>query len=211
MWWPTFAACCNDSAGGRRRRHRGRILAAALLLACSLLAAAAVPAREPVDPELRARLKEAVARSESFENRFAAQVWLMDMSQRLEPHIRDHGERLELLRQVHAEARRADLSPELVLAVIQVESNFNRFAISSAGARGLMQIMPFWLEEIGRPDANLFRVRTNLRFGTTILRYYLDRENGDLTRALARYNGSTGQVWYPNRVYRALNQRWYRQ
>lgn len=210
MWWPTFSVCCNDSGGGRRRR-RGPALVAALLLACALLAGVAAQAREPVDPELRSRLKEAVARSESFESRFAAQVWLMDMSQRLEPHIRDHGERLELLRQVHAEARRAELSPELVLAVIQVESNFNRFAISSAGARGLMQIMPFWLEEIGQPNANLFRVRTNLRFGTTILRYYLDRENGDLSRALARYNGSTGQLWYPNRVYRALNQRWYRQ
>jgi soluble lytic murein transglycosylase-like protein len=94
--------------------------------------------------------------------------------------------------------------------VIQVESNFDRFAISEAGARGLMQVMPFWLKELERPDANLFETQTNLRFGCTILRYYLDMEKGNTTRALARYNGSKGSLRYPNLVYAALRERWYR-
>ncbi|HEY5790671.1 MAG TPA: transglycosylase SLT domain-containing protein, partial [Gammaproteobacteria bacterium] len=117
---------------------------------------------------------------------------------------------VDLLRLVHREARRAGLQPELVLAVIEVESNFDRFAISEAGALGLMQVMPFWLDELDQPDANLFDLRTNLRIGTTILRYYLDRERGELRGALARYNGSVGENWYPDRVFRALNQRWAR-
>jgi soluble lytic murein transglycosylase-like protein len=108
------------------------------------------------------------------------------------------------------EASRAKLPPELVLAVIQVESNFDRFAISEAGARGLMQVMPFWLKELGRPDDNLFDAQTNLRFGCTILRYYLDREKGNRVRALARYNGSIGSFRYPNLVFAALRDKWYR-
>ncbi len=162
-----------------------------------------------VDPRLRAALIEAVENGVSFENRYVAQVWLMDMSSRLERILPDPDERLQLLRMVHQEAYQADLEPELVLAVIEVESAFNRFAISSAGARGLMQIMPFWLNEIGRPEDNLFHTRTNLRFGATILRHYLDVENGNLTRALARYNGSLGQTWYPERVYKAWQNNWY--
>lgn len=203
MWWHTFAI-----GWASRRAALGAAVALALAISAG---AGAADGHRSVDPELRARLKDAVSRAESFENRFAAQIWLMDMSERLEGRLPDAGQRLELLRQVHFEARRTDLSPELVLAVIEVESNFNRFAISSAGARGLMQIMPFWLDEIGRPDDNLFRPQTNLRFGTTILRHYLDREDGNLTRALARYNGSLGQTWYPERVFRALNRRWYTQ
>ena len=111
---------------------------------------------------------------------------------------------------MHREARRANLAPELVLAVIDVESNFDRFAISWAGARGLMQVMPFWLDEIGRPDDNLFHVHTNLRMGCTILRYYLDREKGDLVKALARYNGSTGRRVYSDKVLRRLQSKWYK-
>ena len=201
--WP------GSPAPERHRRRRAGALACALaVLLAAPPAAAAGEERHPVTDELRDRLEDAVERSGSFENRFAAQVWLMDMSQRLEDRMPDHGQRLELLRLVHAEATRADLSPELVLAVIEVESNFDRFAISPVGARGLMQIMPFWLDEIGREDDNLFHMDTNLRFGTTIPRHYLDKENGNLTRALARYNGSLGQTWYPERVFRALRQRW---
>lgn len=180
----------------------------------ALLAAplpAAGQAQASVDPGLRDALIRAITSTESFENRYAAEVWLMDMSQRLQRKLPDHEYRLDLLRQVHAEAHRAGLQPELVLAVIEVESNFNRWAISSAGARGLMQVMPFWLDEIGRPDDNLFHVGTNLRFGCTILRYYLDMAKGDLTEALARYNGSYGRHEYPARVYRALDRRWYAQ
>jgi soluble lytic murein transglycosylase-like protein len=164
-----------------------------------------------VDPELKALLRKAAFESDSFRDHFDAQVWLMDMSQRLERKLPDHEYRITLLKNIHYEATRAGLEPELVLAVIQVESNFNPFAISTAGARGLMQVMPFWLKEIGKPGDNLFRVETNLRYGCTILRYYLDREKGDRVRALARYNGSTGQRWYPARVYKALNTTWFPQ
>jgi len=120
-------------------------------------------------------------------------------------------DRLRLLKMIHYEATRADLPPELVLAVIQVESYFDRWAISGSGAQGLMQIMPFWLNEIGHPEDNLFHIQTNLRMGCTILKYYLDMERGDLTRALGRYNGSLGKFRYPNKVFEALRTRWYRQ
>ncbi len=167
--------------------------------------------QERPDERLRVLLKEAVAKADSFEDRFDAEVWLTDMAGRLAGTVDDDRERVDILRHVHREARRADLEPELVLAVIHVESNFDRFAISSAGARGLMQVMPFWLDEIGRPGDNLFQIRTNLRYGCTILRYYLDRERGNLERALARYNGSVGQNWYPRRVFRAWQRRWFPQ
>jgi len=112
---------------------------------------------------------------------------------------------------VHYEASRVDIEPELVLAVIEVESRFDEYAISVSGARGLMQIMPFWLEEIGISDQNLFKMRTNLRMGCTILRYYMDMEPNDLGRALARYNGSLGRTVYPNKVIKALRKNWFKQ
>nr|WP_234981527.1 lytic transglycosylase domain-containing protein [Fontimonas thermophila] len=165
---------------------------------------------QPPEPELRELLARTVGAADSFEHRYDAEVWLVDMSARLRPFLPDDAERLELLRLVHSEARRAKLSPELVLAVIEVESRFDRYAVSVAGAQGLMQIMPFWLEEIGRPDDNLFHVRTNLRMGCTILKFYLDKERGNLINALARYNGSYGRIEYPAKVIEALNRRWYR-
>lgn len=181
----------------------------ALLLWVGMLVTPGTMAREPdPDPALRAALMAAVNAAESFEHRFDAEVWLLDMSERLRRFKPDDAERLEFLRLVHAEATRARLSPELVLAVIEVESRFDRFAISSAGAQGYMQVMPFWLKELGRPDDNLFHPQTNLRYGCTILRHYLDREKGNLLPALARYNGSYGQTWYPARVSRALTGRW---
>ena len=167
-------------------------------------------AQQQPDPELRRLLIEAVSDSNSFEDRFDAEVWLTDMSTRLAKQVPDARERLSLLRQIHIEATRADLYPELVLAVIDVESNFDRFAISYAGAIGLMQIMPFWLKEIGRPDDNLVDARTNLRMGCTILRYYLDKENQDLMRGLGRYNGSLGRRKYGDTVIDRLNRKWYR-
>ena len=160
------------------------------------------------DPELLKLLSKAVVEVRSFEDRFDAEVWLHDMSARLSKRIPDHQKRIELLKMIHHEAKHAGLQPELVLAVIEVESNFDRWAISSAGARGLMQIMPFWLDELNRPDDNLFDIATNLRFGCTILRHYLDREKGGLSRALARYNGSLGSFRYPNKVFKALRERW---
>lgn len=166
---------------------------------------------ERPDAEMRQVLIEAINSSDSFIDRFDAEVWLTDMSNRLEPRIEDPQERLHFLKQVHYEARRAGLEPELVLALITVESNFDRFAISTAGAQGMMQIMPFWLDEIGHPEDNLFDIATNLRFGCTILSIYLKREKGNMHKALARYNGSVGKHWYPQRVFRALRKTWYRQ
>ena len=183
------------------------------LYAAALLLSAGVAAQTPpaVDPALRAALERALEHPQSFPDRFAAEVWLLDMSRRLHPKVPDVSFRLELLKQVHHEAGRAGLPPELVLAVIEVESNFDPYAISSAGARGLMQVMPFWLREIGRSGDSLFRVSTNLRYGCTILKYYLEKEQGNLFRALARYNGSLGQQWYPARVDRAWRTRWFPQ
>jgi soluble lytic murein transglycosylase-like protein len=165
----------------------------------------------PVEPELRDVLRTAANEAESFTDRFDAEVWLADMSRRLERRMPEPRARLDLLRLVHLEATRAGLPPELVLAVIEVESNFDPFAISVVGARGLMQVMPFWLKEIGRPGDSLFRVQTNLRYGCTILKYYLDKERGNLRAALARYNGDRKGRVYWSRVDRALRTRWYRQ
>lgn len=183
-------------------------LLAGLLCVCTNTWAAT---QERPDVDMRAVLLEAVKSSDSFIDRFDAEVWLTDMSRRLQSRVKDHDERLYILKQVHYESTRAGLDPELVLALINVESNFDRFAISSAGAQGLMQIMPFWLDEIGRPEDNLFDIATNLRFGCTILNIYLKRERGDMRKALARYNGSVGKNWYPARVYKALSRRWYKQ
>lgn len=155
-------------------------------------------------------LLEAVSASDSFPDRFEAEVWLTDMSARLARQVPDAEERIAILTRVHYEASRAELPPELILAVIEVESNFDRYAISVAGAIGLMQIMPFWLDEIGRPNDNLLHIETNLRYGCTILKYYLDKENGDLRRALGRYNGSLGQRQYPNKVVDKLSRKWFR-
>jgi len=186
-----------------------KLLRTVLLLLLSVGSAAALAAEDP-DPELLELLRVAASSADSFGDKFDAQVWLTDMSARLARTVKDPNERLEILRSVHYEATRADLAPELVLAVIDVESNFDHYAISVAGARGLMQIMPFWLEEIGRPDDNLLHIGTNLRFGCTILNFYLERENGNLPRALARYNGSLGKRKYPNKVLDKLRLKWYR-
>lgn len=182
-----------------------------LLISVFLVPGAAEAQTSDIDPQLRELLKQAVADSSSFEDRYDAEVWLTDMSSRLDKLVTDPDERLNILMAVHAEAQRSDLAPELVLALIEVESAFDRFAVSHAGARGLMQVMPFWLDEIGRPDDNLFHIETNLRMGCTILRYYLDREKGNLLKALARYNGSVGHRWYADRVFAKLNRKWYRQ
>ncbi len=176
------------------------------------LLALALPAatQENPDPALIKLLRQAASETDSFDDRFDAQVWLTDMSARLQRQVVDPQERIEILRNVHYEATRADLPPELVLAVIDVESNFDRFAISVAGARGLMQIMPFWLDEIGRSGDNLMHIETNLRFGCTILKYYMEIEKDDLNRALGRYNGSLGKRKYPNKVLDKLRLKWFR-
>ncbi len=182
----------------------------ALLLMLGALPAAADAAAPATDPALRQLLIDAVGDASSFDDRYDAEVWLVDMSARLARKSPDPEKRVALLKQIHFEASRLDLAPELVLAVIDIESNFDRFAISHAGALGLMQIMPFWLDEIGRPDDNLFDVNTNLRMGCTILRYYIDKEKGDLAKGLARYNGSYGRRIYSDKVLDRLRTRWYR-
>lgn len=182
------------------------VAALMLIVAC---AAGNASAQTHPDPELRDALRAAANDTASFTDRFDAAVWLVDMSRRLERQLKDPVERIELLKLVHLEASRADIAPELVLAVIETESNFDRYAISVAGAIGLMQIMPFWLNEIGRPNDNLLHADTNLRYGCTILRFYLDKENNDLRRALGRYNGSLGQRKYPNKVIDTLSKKWF--
>ncbi len=163
-----------------------------------------------IDPELRLLVKQAALETDSFRDRFDGEVWLADMSRRLEKRVPDPQYRVELLKNVHYEARRSGLPPELVLAVMDVESNFDQYAISRAGARGLMQVMPFWLKIIGKPGDSLFRIQTNLRLGCTILKYYLDKEKGNLQAALKRYNG-TSEREYAMRVDRVLRTRWFRQ
>lgn len=159
---------------------------------------------------MRRLLLAAVSEADSFPDRFEAEVWLTDMSARLARQVQDPEERIKILTRVHYEASRVELPPELILAVIEVESNFDRYAVSVAGALGLMQIMPFWLDEIGRPGDNLLHIDTNLRYGCTILKFYLDKENGDLRRALGRYNGSLGQRKYPNKVVDKLSRKWFK-
>jgi len=183
--------------------------AKSLTLLTAILAGNVTIAEQAPDPELREILRSAASESASFTDRFHAEVWLTDMSQRLAKQVKDPEERIEILTLVHMEAARVELPPELILAVIEVESNFDRYAVSVAGALGLMQIMPFWLDEIGRPNDNLLHTDTNLRYGCTILRFYLDKENGDLRRALGRYNGSLGKRKYPNKVIDKLSRKWF--
>ncbi len=136
------------------------------------------------------------------------QVWLSEMSERLKKRLPDQAYREDFLRSVHYEATRAGLDPQMVLGLIQVESGFKKYAVSSVGARGYMQVMPFWVKSIGASEHNLFHLKLNLRYGCTILRHYLDMENGDLYRALGRYNGSLGKPQYPNLVLGAWRKHW---
>ena len=183
-----------------------------LLLCCCLSATQAATSANDSNKEhteLRNFLKKTISDADSFNDRFDAEVWLVDMSNRLKRFIKDPKQRLKLLRSVHRESKRADLKPDLVLALIEVESHFDRYAISRVGAQGLMQVMPFWKNEIGRPEDNLTDMDTNLRYGCRILQFYLKKEDGNWMNALARYNGSYGKYWYPERVMNAWRKRWY--
>lgn len=179
------------------------------LLAGGLVQAGALPSDEQERAELREVLQAAIGQADSFADRFDAEVWLLDMSTRLARFMPDPEERLELLRAVHREAKRVDLKPDLVLALIQIESRFDRYAVSRVGAQGLMQVMPFWKNEIGRPDDNLTELHTNLRYGCQILKFYMQKEKGNWMHALARYNGSYGKVWYPEKVMGAWRDYWF--
>ncbi|MFZ3116968.1 MAG: lytic transglycosylase domain-containing protein [Variovorax sp.] len=193
----------------------GGAVAGTLMLALPRSARAGAQIEEPLIDSVRNALSAAIHSSappqlefQDTDSRLAYLRWLGEMSQRLKRKIPGHQERLELLQTVWYESKRAGLDVSLVLGLIQVESNFRKWAISSAGARGLMQVMPFWTRVIGDGDANqLFKIQPNLRFGCVILRHYLDRERGDLFMTLGRYNGSRGRAPYPDAVF--ANQRIY--
>ncbi len=187
----------------------------ALGLAVGLLPAAVIAGAqqyEPLAASVQASLHAAISDRASPEPHFSSIEdkvnWMTEMSGRLTRRIPDRDARLDFLKTVHYEAKRAGLDPQMVLALIQVESGFKKYSVSSAGARGYMQVMPFWVRLIGSKDQNLFHMRINLRFGCTILRHYLDIENGDLYRALGRYNGSLGKPEYPNMVRGAWEKQW---
>ena len=185
---------------------------AALLACCPLVALAGAQIYEPLADSVRVRLSKMVSdrapATMHFRSPSDGQRWLAEMDSRLEKRIPDRQQRLELLRTVQYEATRARLDPQLVLGVIEVESAFRKYAVSRAGARGYMQVMPFWVKLIGQPNHNLFHLRTNVAYGCAILRHYLDLEKGDYWRALGRYNGSLGKPEYPNLVLAAWRGRW---
>ncbi len=191
-----------------------RDLAAALsiTLLCPSAAFAGAQVYEELSASVRDRMSAAVADRAAPELVFGSSddgnQWIAEMSRRLEKRVADRKERMDLLRTVHFEAQRAGLDPQLVLGVIEVESGFRKYAVSKAGARGYMQVMPFWVKLIGRQGNNLFHLRTNLRYGCLILRHYLDMEKGDYFRALGRYNGSLGKPDYPRAVLVAWKVRW---
>jgi len=179
----------------------------ALALSAPLAARAGAQQYEPLSASVRSAMSRAVSDKGVPQLRFKEPEdgyrWLMEMSDRLAKRIPNAKYRIELLKTVHYEATRAGLDPQLVLGIIHVESGFKKYAVSTAGARGLMQVMPFWVNLIGEGEHNLFHLRANIRYGCVILRHYLDIEKGDLYRALGRYNGSLGKPEYPNLVLAA--------
>ena len=166
----------------------------------------------PLAASVRAALSKAVSdhapRISAFKSKLDEVEWLTAMSRRLDLRVRDHKSRIALLKSVHYEASRAGLDPQLVLGLIQVESGFKKSAVSAAGARGFMQVMPFWVKLVGAKGDDLFDMRKNIRYGCIILRHYLDLEKGDLYRALGRYNGSLGRPEYPRAVEAAWKNQW---
>ncbi len=167
---------------------------------------------QPLSASVRGVLHRAISDQAVPKAAFASSqeeaAWLREMSRHLAKRMPEESVRLDFLRTVHYEAKRAGLDPQMVLGLIEVESGFKKYALSNVGARGYMQVMPFWVKEIGANGQNLFHLRTNLRFGCTILRYYIDIENGNLYRALGRYNGSLGRPEYPNMVRAAWHKYW---
>jgi soluble lytic murein transglycosylase-like protein len=172
------------------------------------LHAGSVHADRQTDPELRGLVAAAIETDDCFEDKYEQAVWLAYMNPRLERFVRDPAERQQILHHVHCEARRVAIPPELVLAVMDVESRFDRYAVSSAGAVGLMQVMPFWPNELGMTNSQLIRIPENVRMGTTILGYYLRKERGNYQRALQRYNGSLGRPTYSDLVIDRMVARW---
>jgi soluble lytic murein transglycosylase-like protein len=183
---------------------------AGLLFACAAQAGGQI--YTPLSASVRAVMQRSVSDQASPKLAFATQheadIWLNEMSRRLQNKLPNAAYRMDFLKTVHYEATRSGLDPELVLGLIEVESGFKKYAVSHVGARGYMQVMPFWVNEIGRKEQNLFHLRANLRYGCTILRHYLDIEKGNLFRALGRYNGTLGKPAYPNLVRAAWHNHW---
>jgi len=203
----------NDKRSTPRPRQRRVNYCRAFLMILCIWAPISQISAQPndstkVDHELRQLLKQTIEASDSFEDRFDAEVWLVSKQESLKKYIKDPQERMDVLRRIHKAARRADLQPEIVLALIEVESHFDRYAVSRVGAQGMMQVMPFWKNEIGHPNDNLTEIDTNLKYGCTILKHYINKADGRLMDALARYNGSYGQYWYPRRVMDAWEKHW---
>jgi soluble lytic murein transglycosylase-like protein len=193
-------------------RRIGLAIAASALLALGPVPAfAGAQVEEQLARSVVSGLQRAIADNPvpvNYANRPDVRPWIDEMSRRLASRFPDAPTRNDFVATVYYEATRAGLDPQLVLGVIQYESNFRKYAISSADARGFMQVMPFWTKLIGTPEHNLFHLRTNLRYGCVILRHYLDTENGDLFRALGRYNGSLGRPEYPTAVFDVMNRNW---
>jgi len=188
------------------------VVGALLLVLASLQARAGNQVEEALASNVQNSLHRSVSDYPAPHLVFATEVegwaWLADMSSRLASKMPDWPTRRDFLITVQYEATRAGLDPQLVLGLIQQESNFRKYAISSSGARGFMQVMPFWVQQIGDSGHDLFTLRTNLRYGCTILRYYLDIEQGDVYRALGRYNGSLGRGEYPSAVMALMKRNW---
>jgi soluble lytic murein transglycosylase-like protein len=178
---------------------------------CAAPAFAGAQIYEPLSASVQATMSKSIS-DQAVETRLTetptAKAWLSEMSRRLAKRLPDQEYRDDLLATIYYEASRAGLDPEMVMGLIEVESGFRKYAVSSVGARGFMQVMPFWVQQIGTPEQDLFHLRTNLRYGCTILRHYLDIEHGDLFRALGRYNGSLGQSGYPDMVLAAWKSHW---
>ncbi|MDP6376894.1 MAG: transglycosylase SLT domain-containing protein [Pseudomonadales bacterium] len=189
-------------------KTRTHNMARYVLLTIILLTTLPADAERHVDPLLLEKLAAVMAENSASSDRFEAEVWLKASEQRLLPFVNDGPERLRILEAAYRESHRQQLDPDLVMAVMEVESHFDRFAISKSGAQGLMQVMSFWRIEIGRPQDNLTDLETNIRYGTTILAHYLDLADGDLVDALGHYNGSRGKLKYPERVVKAWRSRW---
>jgi Transglycosylase SLT domain len=196
----------------------GSRLARALLVAlaacaapCANAAGTAVAIGAQQDPELRVVVQQAMQSSSCFGDQYDSEVWYKLMEPRLRPFMASHDERIALLRTVYCETHRrgaVPLPPGLVLAVLDVESRFDRWAVSSAGAVGLMQVMPFWPEQLGMHRRELVTMEPNIRMGCAILRHYLEAEHNDVRRALGRYNGSTRSREYPDRVVTRWTRYW---
>jgi soluble lytic murein transglycosylase-like protein len=199
------------SSGREQWRFARHLLTVLLCLNFAAIAHAGAQKYEPLSASVQASLSKAIS-DRAVETRLletpATRAWVAEMSQRLARRLPDRDYREDLLGTVYYEASRAGLEPDLVMGLIEVESAFRKYAVSTAGARGFMQVMPFWVDLIGTREHNLFHLRTNLRYGCTILRHYLDIEKGDLFRALGRYNGSLGRAEYPNLVLAAWKRNW---